>query len=326
MGKRGYLVISLDFELLWGVFDKVQWKEKKKYFQNTRELIPRILELFKQYEISCTWATVGMLFNENWDEWEHNLPNVYPNYENESLSAYNFGRSVQIKETEEMCFAPGLIKLIKETPGQEIGTHTYSHYYCLEPGQSLENFKSDLLLSRKMADKFDIQLNSLVFPRNQFNPEYLSICREVGISSVRSNPNNWYWQNTQKDGLKHKIFRTGDAYLGLKDKSYGISEVVEVQNGLLAQKASRLLRPYSGNGFADNLKLRRITHEMKKAARNGEVYHLWWHPHNFGENPEKSLFELRLILDHFKECQSKYNMVSDNMRGIGVVQNTNISV
>ena len=65
--ENGALVISLDFELLWGVFDKVDWRDKKKYFQNTRRVIPEILRLFEQYEISSTWATVGMLFNKYWE-------------------------------------------------------------------------------------------------------------------------------------------------------------------------------------------------------------------------------------------------------------------
>ena len=61
-----------------------------------------------------------------------------------NLSPYRYGRSIQSKETEELCFAPDLIRRIKETPGQEIGTHTYSHYYCLEPGQGIESFNADL--------------------------------------------------------------------------------------------------------------------------------------------------------------------------------------
>ncbi len=75
---NGFLVISLDFELLWGVFDKVDYKEKVNYFNNTRKVIPEILNLFSEYQIHCTWATVGMLFNENWTEWQKNLPSTPP--------------------------------------------------------------------------------------------------------------------------------------------------------------------------------------------------------------------------------------------------------
>ena len=312
--ENGALVISLDFELLWGVFDKVDWREKKEYFQNTRELIPKMLRLFEEYEVSCTWATVGMLFNENWDEWNHNIPEILPNYENDKLSAYKYGKSIQNKETEELCFAPELIKRITETPGQEIGTHTYSHYYCLEPGQNIKSFHTDLQKSKHLAESFGVELKSLVFPRNQYNVDYLEACREMGLETVRTNPNVWYWENTQEDSFQRKLFRTGDAYIGLNNKSY--TDIPEIAPGISGQKASRLLRPNSGRNFLDRVRIKRIQSEMSSAAKYNEVYHLWWHPHNFGGKPEKNLLELKVILEHFKTCQNKFGFPSLNMAGI----------
>ncbi|SFN73853.1 polysaccharide deacetylase family protein [Salegentibacter flavus] len=312
--ENGALVISLDFELLWGVFDKVDWRDRKAYFQNTRKLIPEILELFEKYEIQCTWATVGMLFNENWEEWNLNIPRVLPEYDNKKLSAYKYGKSIQSKETEELCFAPGLIRRIKETPGQEIGTHTYSHYYCLEPGQTPESFKADLQKSRELAEKFGVELKSLVFPRNQFNADYLEVCKETGLQTVRTNPEVWYWKNTQQDSLQQKILRTGDAYIGLNNKSY--RDIPEISPGITGQKASRLLRPNSGKGLLDKARIKRIQSEMSAAAKNKEIYHLWWHPHNFGGNPERNLQELEDILMHFQSCRNKFGFESLNMARI----------
>lgn len=310
--ENGALVISLDFELLWGVFDKVYWREKKEYFQNTRKVVPEILLLFEKYQIQCTWATVGMLFNENWDEWNQNIPDVLPDYENSRLSAYDYGKFIQSKETERFCFAPGLIRRIKDTPGQEIGTHTYSHYYCLEPGQTPDSFKADLKTALALASNFGISLRSLVFPRNQYNPEYLRICKELEINNVRTNPDTWYWQNTQQDSLQQKIFRTGDAYFGLNNKAY--REVFEIIPGVAGQKASRLLRPNSDKKFLDKLRIKRILSEMESAAKGKGIYHLWWHPHNFGDRPKKSLEELELILKHFEKLNKKYNFKSLKMQ------------
>jgi hypothetical protein len=312
--EKGAMVISLDFELLWGVFDKVNWREKKGYFLNTRKLIPEILKLFEKYEISSTWATVGMLFNENWEEWNQNIPSIPPEYDNKNLSAYIYGSTIQSKETEELCFAPDLIKHIKETKGQEIGTHSYSHYYCLEPGSTPESFRSDLEKSCELAKRYGIILKSLVFPRNQYNSNYLELCRNVGLSTVRTNPDVWYWKNTQQDSLQQKIFRTGDAYFGFNNKSY--SNISEISPGITGQKASRLLRSNGGNRFLDKARIKRIESEISSAAKNKEIYHLWWHPHNFGVNPKKSLQELELILKHFQSCHSKYGMESLSMNGI----------
>ncbi len=320
--NNGALVISLDFELLWGVFDKVDWREKKEYFQNTRNIIPEMLQLFDQYKISSTWATVGMLFNEDWDEWNQNLPEILPDYENKKLSAYQYGKSIQSKETEKFCFAPDLIRQIQKTSGQEIGTHTYSHYYCLEQGQELSSFRADMKQAKLLADKLGIDLTSLVFPRNQFNGDYLEACKEFGLKTVRTNPEAWYWQNTQEDSLQQKIFRTGDAYIGFNNKSYkGVSEIYP---GITGQKASRLLRPNSGKNFLDKTRIRRIQSEMSKAAKNNEIYHLWWHPHNFGNNSTENIANLKDLLEHYKQCNLKYKFDSFNMADVGMfIKNEN---
>ncbi len=312
--KNGYLVISLDFELLWGVFDKVNHREKETYFKNTREIIPEILNLFTEYEIHSTWATVGMLFNSSWKEWQDNVPEVLPIYQNNNLSPYQFIKSVKSEEVEFCCFARDLIQQVNATPNQEIATHTYSHYYCLEKGQTLSSFEADLRKAINVAGKMGIELKSLVFPRNQFNEDYLSVCYKLGIENVRSNPTDWYWRDTHESSLSKKIFRTGDAYIGKYNKSYNLNDIELPDNSPIAQKASRFLRPFSGIKALDKLKVQRIKSEMTFAARNKQVYHLWWHPHNFGNFPEKSLSDLKILLEHYDKCKRKYEFTSLNMR------------
>lgn len=305
------LVISLDFELLWGVFDKVDYQQKQDYFLNTRKLIPQLIQLFEQYDIHATWATVGMLFNENWEEWIANIPKRLPVYENQKLSAYKYASNNKHAINDELCFAHNLIDQLASSKWQEVGTHTYSHYYCLEPGQDKISFQDDLETAFKLARQRNLDIKTLVFPRNQINKEYLEVCKTLGVTSVRSNPENWYWQNTQNDSLQQKIFRTGDAYMGLYDKSYSLMEIV--QNNLpIQQKASRLLRPREGK-MRNKLKLNRIFNEIENAARHGKIYHLWWHPHNFGNDPQGNMDDLKLILDQYLKCRNDFGMQSKNM-------------
>ena len=317
--KNGFLVISLDLELLWGVFDKVDHKEKEIYFKNTREVIPEILNLFSENKIHCTWATVGMLFNKDWEQWKENVPEILPEYKNNALSAYDYGNSIKSPETEFLCFTKDLVQQIQNTPNQEIGTHTYSHYYCLEEGQTLASFKTDLEKAIELAKEIGIELKSLVFPRNQFNEDYLKVCYDLGIKNVRSNPTDWYWKDTQNDSLKNKIFRTGDAYLGPNNKSYKLNDLVIEKGKPLSQKASRLLRPFSSNKLLNDLKLKRIRSEMNTAAKNKEIYHLWWHPHNFGNNPVENIADLKEILNHYLICKKKYGFRSATMNEIGLL-------
>ncbi|WP_026838104.1 polysaccharide deacetylase family protein [Gillisia sp. JM1] len=314
---NGYLVISLDFELIWGVFDTVEIAQKSEYFLNTRKVIPKILKLFSDSSIHATWASVGMLFNDDWAEWVQNATKVKPEYANSMLSSYDYGDSIKNIGYRDLCFAPEIILEISNTIGQEMATHTYSHYYCLEEGQGKESFRQDLVKAIEVASKMGIELKSLVFPRNQIRKEYLEICSELGILNVRSNPDSWYWNDTSSSGLTTKIARTADAYIDLGKKMYSYSDLKSTNGLPLEQKASRFLRPVEFNSFLRKLKIRRIKKEMSYAAKKGEIYHLWWHPHNFGDQPEESIKDLSKIIKHFKFLRSKYNFQSLNMLELG---------
>ena len=63
--EKGKFVVSLDFELMWGVRDK---KTKTTYGNNiigVHKIIPKLLEVFKKYKITATFSSVGFLFFEN---------------------------------------------------------------------------------------------------------------------------------------------------------------------------------------------------------------------------------------------------------------------
>ncbi|PTX42630.1 polysaccharide deacetylase [Christiangramia gaetbulicola] len=319
MSKNGYLIISLDFELIWGVFDVIDLQDKRRYFENTIKVIPEILSLFKENDIHCTWAIVGMLFNRNWEEWKRNIPQNKPDYLNEKLSAYNYGSNHNSEEDDSFFFAPQLIRSIKNTKGQEVGTHTYSHYYCLEDSQNEVQFSNDLDIAINVAKDYGIELKSLVFPRNQLKDSYLKICKSKGILNVRSNPLSWYWDDPTSESILVKVARTGDAYLNFGKKSYSL-ENLETSNDLpLEQPASRFLRPVEGQNFIRDLKIERIKREMTSAAKAGEIYHLWWHPHNFGVEPEESMLDIMKIINHYKELNVKFNFQSLNMDELGAL-------
>ena len=86
---RGVLVISLDFELHWGVFDHLSVEEYRANLLGARACIPRMLELFEEFEVHATWATVGLLFFGARDDLIGGLPVERPQYADPRLSAYS---------------------------------------------------------------------------------------------------------------------------------------------------------------------------------------------------------------------------------------------
>jgi peptidoglycan/xylan/chitin deacetylase (PgdA/CDA1 family) len=317
---KGTFIISLDFELHWGGFEKWPVEQYRQYFLNTRKAIPAMLALFRKYDIHVTWAGVGLLFYETKRQLLEDMPEIKPTYTNTQLSAYNYINSPGIGEDEvsdPLHYGFSLLKLIQQTPHQEIASHTFAHYYCNEKGQTPEQFRHDLQAAQKAAARFGVTLRSLVFPRNQFNDDYLKVCHEAGFTSVRSNPKDWFWdiQSAINEPFWKRLNRGADAYIKLgKRTTFNVADWDARVGYPVCIPASRLLRPYRPKEFFLNtMKINRIKGELEYAARNNEFYHLWWHPHNFGNYPGQSLEHLEKILIKFKELRETSGMRSLTM-------------
>jgi peptidoglycan/xylan/chitin deacetylase (PgdA/CDA1 family) len=320
MTRPATFTISLDFELHWGGFEKWPLENYKQYFLNTRQVIPEMLKLFRQYDVHVTWAGVGMLFHADRESMLKNAPKQRPSYAVMELSAYDYieSKGVGVSEFDDpFHFAGSLVEQIVRTPFQELGSHTFAHFYCNEPGQTIEQFKADLRAAQAAAVPFGRKLRSLVFPRNQFNEDYLRACYEEGFTAVRDNPRDWFWniQSTQGESRWKRLNRGVDAYWPIgKKNTYTLESIVRREGLPVCIPASRLLRPYRPEElFLNSMKIERINTEMERAAMKNEVYHLWWHPHNFGNYPDESLEGLERILKNFKRCQSKFGMRSLSM-------------
>lgn len=318
---NGIFTISLDFELHWGGFEKWPLADYRTYFDNTRVIIPKMLQRFHRHEVHVTWATVGILFHRHRSTLERTIPERKPMYIERKLSAYHYMETLGIGDNEKgdpYHYAGSLVDEIVNTPFQELASHTFSHYYCNEAGQTLDQFRDDLAAACGSARTlYNINLKSLVFPRNQFNEDYLRICRELGFTSVRDNPRDWFWniRSTQNESAWKRLNRGLDAYLPVgKKNTYSLDSVRSEQGLPHCLPASRLLRPYNPKELLLNdMKIERIKNEMERAAQNHEVYHLWWHPHNFGNFPAESLAGLDRILTHYDYCRQRYGMISLTM-------------
>ncbi len=314
---NGKLVISLDFEIYWGVRDAVKLEDYKSHLLGVQKVIPLLLNMFETYKISATFATVGFLFFNNKEELLNNIPSELPQYQNRNLSPYNgHMNSIGKNENEDpFHFASHMVRLIKEA-NQEIGSHTFSHYYCLEKGQALAAFIADLECAKTVAQKKGIDLKSIVFPRNQYNNEYIEVCREMGFTSFRGNEKSWLFSSESfgRGFSLRRPFRLLDSYCNFSGHNcYSLEEMGN--GGIINIPSSRFLRPYSKklNGF-EKLRLKRITDSMTFAAKKGLVYHLWWHPHNFGVDISNNFSFLEKILKHYTYLKEEFGFESVSMQ------------
>jgi len=318
------LVISLDFELHYGVSDRVDGPEHPywPHIRGAPEAIRQLLELFQKRDIHASWATVGKLFARNNDDIEYFEPSIRPQYKRKEVhtDSLSLGSS---EEEDLLHFAPGMIRKILKTPGQEIVSHTFSHYYCDKPGQDLATFRADLEAAQTIANREGVKLRSLVFPRNQIDYECLTVLPQVGIDIYRGNPPRGMY-HTPSGGLRRYFVRG----LRLLDSYVNITGHHTVPWSSIAKeypynvRASRFLRPYSCRlKFLEPLRRRRVIQGLKFSAKRGEIFHLWWHPHNFGAELEANIDGLEAILDEFEKLRESYGMQSFNMGEIVMHEN-----
>ena len=315
--KKGKFIISLDLELMWGVHDIETIDSYGDAIIGTRKALDKMLISFDKYKIRATFATVGFLFHKTKKQLLENLPTKKPTYKNEKLSPYK-GLENYLGKDEDIDpyhFGESLIRLIKKYNSHELATHTYCHYYCLEDGQTIMQFEEDLKLSIAVAKREDVILKSIVFPRNQYNEQNIKVCKNYGISSYRGTEKSYIYQSSK--GSKQSLFKRGlrlaDAYINITGHNCYNTDIIK-QSVPYNMPSSRFLRPYSNKlHYIEWLKLLRIKNSMTYAAKNKLVYHLWWHPHNFGRNCKENMILLEKILEYYNYLNNKYCFESITM-------------
>ena len=311
-----FFIVSLDFELHWGVRDVKTVAQYHKNLLGVRVVVPALLATFAGYGIHATWATVGFLFYDNRADLLASLPELRPHYDNVRLSPYLDLKLLGRNEDEDpFHFGRSLINQIRSCPGQEIASHTYSHYYCLEPQQNTAAFRADLKAMLAAAAKVGLKLNSIVFPKNQYDLNHLNVCRQLRFRAFRGNQSCRLYdpRSTTRETRWLRMIRFADSYWNLSSHNcYSLAEAG--REPPLNLRASRFLRPYIRNmPMLQGLQERRVVAGMTHAAEHGLVYHLWWHPHNFGVDLEQNMDSLRRILDHFQVMHERFGMKSINM-------------
>jgi peptidoglycan/xylan/chitin deacetylase (PgdA/CDA1 family) len=325
--KTGKFIISLDFELMWGVRDNMTIDNYGGSILGVRPALDHMLEVFEQHNIRATFAVVGFLFHENRISLYENIPTKRPSYLDTNLSPYtDLDSFLGQNETDDpYYFGYSLVQKIKNKKVHEIATHTYCHYYSLEKGQTIEQFEEDLNYAIKIADLHKVEIKSIVFPRNQFNDDYLSVCKQLGITSFRGNEKSQIYisSNGESQTLIRRALRFLDSYINITGHHCYKNEQMK-ESILVNIPSSRFLRPYSAKlVLFDRLKFLRIKNAMTYAAKNNLMYHLWWHPHNFGSNCFENIKFLSRILEHYVFLNNKYKFQSMTMDELSHELNSN---
>lgn len=280
------VVWSLDFELRWGMHDLLGLDRDlyRKNLEGAREAVPQLLQLFTRRSVRATWATVGALACQSWDDYFRRAP-APPHYADKRLAVDP--RYADLDPDGVLHFAPDLVAQIAETEGQDLGTHTFSHLFLGELGVMQVDAAADNAATLALfRERFGATPTSLVFPRNQV--AFLPMYRAQGISAWRDNESPWYYQLARH--TNHPVvrgLRMMDALTPWRARGGSFS------GG--RTPSTLFVRVYLPESLW-KLHLSRIVSEARRIKQRG-VLHFWLHPHNLGADVPRGIRRLEKVLD-----------------------------
>ena len=74
-------------------------------------MLVNVEALFEKYKVEAIWATVGLLFCKDYDDYEKFMPDTVPKYKNSKLNAFYFKPGKNEKE-DKLHYANSLIKFV----------------------------------------------------------------------------------------------------------------------------------------------------------------------------------------------------------------------
>jgi len=253
--RQGVVVFSADFEMAWAYrYSQTQMNNAIKKGLEERNNVPVLLNLFEQYHIPVTWATVGHLFlcrckgDVNGKAHPEMLRPGYfesKNWVFQSGDWYDHDPCTDV-QSDPAWYAPDLIELIlKSEVNHEIGCHSFSHIDFTYKNCSKSLADSELDACLELAAKKGIKLKSMVFPGGTAG-NYESL-KEKGIICYRK-PTRYHIDIPVVDpyGLVHI-----PSSLGLDRDAYGWSKEFHIT----------MIKKYLSNT---------IKHKM--------LCHFWFHP------------------------------------------------
>ncbi|MAW61821.1 MAG: hypothetical protein CMJ94_13465 [Planctomycetes bacterium] len=273
MSDRSALIVSLDFELGWGVLDSPLWKQREKegLYRRMRAVLARVHDFLIERECATTWAAVGSMFVEDPQQIElDHLPASY------ASSVRTFLKEAEPATRDARDLMERWDRLRAFT---EVASHTSTHLYAGFPGVTGAQYQADVAQSLTQLERhFDEPVRSLVFTRDQ--ADYLNEVLTLRPLHVRLGPSTY---RTARPGRAHRVLRGLRRYV----ESVPASRVEAQAQGASSQSGSMYFN-WVGGDFAlakrvqVGLQAKRV---LRGLARGDEAYHLWLHPFNLAESP-----------------------------------------
>jgi hypothetical protein len=266
------VVISLDLELSWGMFDLSFDDNLLKMARWTHDIgAPNLLNHLISNGLSATWAVVGAMMRPSLPD-VSGLPEV--NYPHFAKPWFSYVPKEGGELTHPEWFGARLVEMIKSAkPEQEIGFHSFSHAPFGCRGMTAERAIAEYQYCAQTARELGIPTTSFVFPRNVV--AYLAALRDAGFTCFRDVDEPPFRFANDKLTSVGKVLAD---FAGLTPRMVEPS----LKQGIVSIPGSLLIRYAAGwrKYIPDSSRLRRLRKGLDRARRSGGVFHVWFHPEN----------------------------------------------
>jgi hypothetical protein len=304
---KGYFLFSLDTELAWGYYDCFKWKIFSADGRRERQAIVRLLEVLDEFNITATWALVGLLFHERL---EANSLNSSASW----IRGYPIIAELARRNHPLLVGADMVATLLKKGKRHEIAFHGYSHRLFDEDQMSQYEAENEIQQWLEVSTSKNLMPQTVIFPQNKLG--YLDLFRQYGFNCYRGEE---LVPKAYTLPLLGRVFKRLHHYLSAFYTPLVYEPEID-STGLVNFPASRWL--FGFNRKLDcmlevinlnTLRLRKIAEGIKKAAREKKIIHLWAHPHEF--QTEKDFQKLRFLLETVAE-----EVKAGRMQSVGMAE------
>ncbi|APZ95936.1 polysaccharide deacetylase family protein [Fuerstiella marisgermanici] len=284
-GSPGTFVVSLDFELAWGTRGRPASSRVGPWLDGARDAIRQMLDLFAEFEISATWATVGALLMAQ--------PGGQKRHRMLAASRYN---DVPTGDhlTVPNWYAEDVLQWILDCPvPQELACHTLTHLYVNTKPEGRQEFADELDLFIELFDELKLpRPRSFVYPKAY--QAHFDLLADRDFYAYRGPEARWF--ESLPGTLPAAALRWIDCACALTPQ---VRNCEFVANNLWMIPASQFYSPFMGVGKHVSMKARvnKAIRGLNYAAKHGGVYHLWTHPFNMGFDTKELIVGLRHILN-----------------------------
>jgi peptidoglycan/xylan/chitin deacetylase (PgdA/CDA1 family) len=266
----GKVTLSIDLELAWGVWDTVTADELRLIETAERPICTALVDLLDRHQVPASWLVVAALLDE---------------------------ASARARPGAKSCwYAPDVIeRIVGAKARHEVGSHGGRHIYF--DRISAAQARDDLEFAKSVHRTHGLAFDSFVFPRGAVG--HLDILAASGARVVRSRDVGFLRTTNHGGHLAARAANFIDQLLPIPPRPswpQTLGRLIDIPGSMQVLGRNGLRR-----FVLPQVTRAKLLIGLKRAAREGGTFHLWFHPSNFYYRRDEQLATLGWFLRHATE-------------------------